>query len=515
MLKRLPIGKQDFPSLIEGGFLYVDKTQLIHTLTQKAPYIFMARPRRFGKSLLVSTLITLFKGQKEYFKNLWIEDKVDWKIWPVVHIDFNKMDYLNLPLEEELARTIDEEAAKNGVQLHQTGAKSKFAELLGLLGKSVVLIDEYDKAITDCIENHAAERMHHHIDILKNFYGTLKSADPYLHFVFITGVSKFGKVSIFSDLNNLYDATEDQSLAQITGWTQTELETNFMPYLTAVAQETKQDISTILQAVKNWYNGYSWDGVTTLYNPFSILNYLNSGGTLRNYWFSTGTPTFLTKMLRQKQMPSYRFEDIVTDSIILDSADVSNIDLDALLLQTGYLTIKSIERNNDRLTYHLTYPNQEVKQAFLKYILAEYLQLPPQQANNTYTQKIQTALVNEDLSQFFEILHSIYAAVPYQITGDKESYFHSILHVVLSLTGYLVYSEIPTNKGRMDAVLDIGQSIYIFECKLHDSEQTALQQIKNNDYAQRFQQSGKKIVLVGIAFSAIDKNIKNWVSEVV
>jgi hypothetical protein len=179
------------------------------------------------------------------------------------------------------------------------------------------------------------------------------------------------------------------------------------------------------------------------------------------------------------------------------------------------LTIKSIERNNDRLTYHLTYPNQEVKQAFLKYILAEYLQLPPQQANNTYTQKIQTALVNEDLSQFFEILHSIYAAVPYQITGDKESYFHSILHVVLSLTGYLVYSEIPTNKGRMDAVLDIGQSIYIFECKLHDSEQTALQQIKNNDYAQRFQQSGKKIVLVGIAFSAIDKNIKNWVSEVV
>jgi hypothetical protein len=515
-MKKLPIGKQDFPSLIGDGYLYVDKTEQIHRLLQAGPYLFLSRPRRFGKSLLVSTLHEIFRGNKTPFQGLWIEDKITWEPYPVIRVDFNQMDYLSNPLPIELDKQMEANARDNNVRLTQADYKGKFVELLETLSsadrKVVVLIDEYDKAITDFL-GEEEERIQENVRTLKNFYATLKSLDRCIHFVFITGVSKYGRVSIFSDLNNLNDITMNPDFSCLLGWSEEEVLANFQPYMERAGRDIGMPMPKLLEAVRFYYNGYSWDGKNTVYNPFSLLNFF-ADRRFANYWFTTGTPSFLTRLLKKRQITAYELESVSGSEALLESADVSAIDPVSLLFQTGYLTIKRIDASNPlRQRYHLSYPNEEVKSSFLKNLLAEYTDKPVFLTEHTYTDKMRDALEAGDLEAFFRVLSSLFASIPYQIAGTQESYFHTVVHVVLTLTGFVVHSEIPTNQGHMDAVLDTGGRVYVFEFKLRERAEAALGQIRAKGYPERFRSAGKPLTLVGVAFDVEAKNVQEWKAE--
>lgn len=513
-MKKLPIGRQDFASLIGDGNLYVDKTAHIFRLIQSGTYIFLSRPRRFGKSLLVSTLKEIFEGNRAVFRGLWIEDKITWERYPVIHVDFNQMDYRSRSLESAISQQMDENAARNGLELSaEKSSKQKLEELLQTLSngkKVVVLIDEYDKAITDFLDYNEGERLQENVRTLKNFYSTLKSLDRCIHFAFITGVSKYGKLSIFSDLNNLYDISNSTAFSDLLGWTEAEVLANFEAHLQQAEQVIGLPMPRLLEAMRRFYNGYSWDGETTVYNPFSLLNFF-SNQQFGNYWFTTGTPSFLTHLLKKKRIPAYELEHISGDGILLDSADVTAIDPISLLFQTGYLTIKKIDKSDPtRPRYLLSYPNEEVKISFLKNLLADYVDQPVFHTTYTYTDKMRDALQAGDFDTFFEVLSSLFASIPYQITATHESYFHTVVHVVLTLTGFITHSEIATNRGRMDAVLDTGKHIYVFEFKLRESADEALAQIREKGYPERFRAAGKPLTLVGVAFDVEQKNVKAW-----
>lgn len=516
-MKKLPIGLQDFPALIEGGYLYVDKTEQMHRLLLAGKYLFLSRPRRFGKSLLISTLHEVFRGNQTPFKGLWIEDKIAWEPYPVIRVDFNQMDYRKQPLEVALSRQMDDIAGQYNLDVpKEWTSKDKFSHLLETLGsgpkKVVVLIDEYDKAITDFL-GEEEERIGENVRTLKNFYATLKSLDRCIHFVFITGVSKYGRVSIFSDLNNLFDISTDRAFATLLGWTEQEVMANFQPHLQRVAEEVGLPMPALLEEVRKYYNGYSWDGANTLYNPFSLLSFLQSK-RFANFWFTTGTPSFLTNLLKKRKITAYELERVSGSEALLESADVNAIDPVSLLFQTGYLTIKKIDSSQPtRPKYFLSYPNEEVKNSFLKNLLADYADKPVFLTENTYTDKIREALEAGDLESFFRVLSSLFASIPYQIAGTQEAYFHTVVHVVLTLTGYVAHSEIPTNQGRMDAVLDTGERVYIFEFKLRESAEAALGQIRAKGYPERFRVAGKPLTLVGVAFDAEAKNVREWKAE--
>lgn len=516
-MQKLPIGVQDFPALLRDDFLYVDKTEHIHRLMGAGKYLFLSRPRRFGKSLLISTLREIFRGNKALFKGLWIEDKINWEAYPVVRVDFNEMDYRKQPLEHALSKQMDEVAGQYKVDVpKEWTSKDKFSHLLETLGsgerKAVVLIDEYDKAITDFL-GEDEERIRDHVRTLKNFYGTLKSLDRCIHFVLVTGVSKIGRVSIFSDLNNLQDVTTFDDFAELCGYTQSELETCFSPWIEKTARSLNVGQDPLLDRIRSYYNGYSWDGKRRVYNPFSILNFFASGGDFRNYWFATGTPTFLTQLLRKQAIPAHQLDVFYASDFTLESADVHNIGFPALMFQTGYFTIRAVKRGLESPTYTLAYPNEEVRMTFLQYILAEYVQQPVDVADVTLIQRMRRFLSEGDLPNFFDLLSSIFASVPYQITRTEEAYFHSVTHVVLALTGHVVHSEIPTNQGRMDAVLDAGERMYIFEFKLRESAGAALNQIRERGYPERFRVAGKPLTLVGVAFDVEAKNVREWKAE--
>jgi hypothetical protein len=516
-MKKLPIGLQDLPGLISDGYLFVDKTEQIHRLMQAGKYLFLSRPRRFGKSLLVSTLHEIFRGNKALFKGLWIEDKIDWAPYPVIRVDFNAIDYRVQSLEHALSRQMDDIASRHGLEIpEEWTSKDKFSHLIETLGsgdkKVVVLIDEYDKAITDFL-GEDEERIPENVRTLKNFYSTLKSLDRCIHFVFITGVSKYGRVSIFSDLNNLNDVSTHPDFAVLLGWTQEEMERYFDNRLSDLARHFNLDRADLLEKIRAYYNGYSWDGEHRVYNPYSLLNFFHHR-TFRNFWFTTGTPTFLTKLLRQQLIPAYELENFRANDFMVESADVHHVGLPALMLQTGYFTIKKITLSQDLSPlYHLGYPNREVRLSFLQNILAAYLDRPVDVTDVTLTQHMRRFLTEGDLPNFFALLSSIFASVPYQITRTEESYFHSVTHVVLALTAHVVHSEIPTNQGRMDAVLDAGERVYIFEFKLRDSADDALAQIREHGYPERFRAAGKPLTLVGVAFDTEAKNVREWKAE--
>ncbi|SFF05798.1 ATP-binding protein [Thermoflexibacter ruber] len=511
-MKKLPLGVQDFKKIIEGNYLYVDKTAFIYQLINSASYLFMSRPRRFGKSLLISILQELFRGHKALFAGLWIEDKLAWEAYPTIVIDFNTMSYKEKPLIDELSKQLLLQAKEYEITLKEDNYKHQFTELIRSLSKKykkrvVVLVDEYDKALTDMLE--LPDRLDENRRTLKNFYSTIKSEDPYLHFVLLTGVSKFGKISIFSDLNNLLDLTLDQSLTCLFGYTQQELEHYFMPHLEQASKRLATPLPDLLETIKYWYNGYSWDGKNTLYNPFSILSFFYHA-RFSNYWFDTGTPTFLTKLLKERKTPSYQLDNLLSDEMGVSYADPERIDAISLLFQTGYLTIKEADWRAAPPALTLSYPNFEVKESFLKYLLAEYTNFRPNEISTDILARIKKAILGQDWEDFFDVLHAVFASVPYQIFKTEEAYFHSLTHVVLKLTDMVVFSEVVTNRGRMDMVLSTPTHIYIFEFKTKGTAGEALAQIIQQGYAERFATEGKEIALVGVVFDSENKGVKEW-----
>ena len=512
-MQKLPIGIQFFDSLREGNFLYVDKTEQIHRLINTGNFVFLSRPRRFGKSLLVSTLQHLFLGHKEFFQGLWIEDKIDWRPRPVLVINFNDLDYREQSLATALTNHLDRLAAENQIQLQAEHYKEKFQELIVRLSaeqKIVLLIDEYDRAITDLLEDE--QKVAEHIVTLKNFYSVLKTtAANHLHWTFLTGISKYGKLSLFSDLNNLLDITLDERFATLVGYTQEELERYFPDRIDALAQRFAVSRAEIVEAIRFWYNGFSWDGKQTLYVPFSTLVFFELQ-TFENHWFSTATPTFLIKLLRQKQLPAYALERLRADNTLLDSADVTNINIIALLFQTGYLTVKRVHPSLRGTRYDLGYPNHEVAQAFQQYLLAEFINVSTSQIGTLLLADLQEALEGEQIERFITILNAIFAGIPYTLFLPEEAYYHSIVYLVLKLLGFSILAEPLTSQGRIDALLELPDKIYILEFKM-SSAQIALDQIRARGYAQAYRASGKPIVLIGIAFDKEKRTIGDWKSE--
>lgn len=369
-LQKLPIGIQSFAKLRQEDCLYIDKTEAIHHLTTRGGrYYFLSRPRRFGKSLLVSTLKELYSGNQTLFKGLWIEKQWDWnKKHPVIALSFANIGYRTLGLETALHRELMQQAQQHQIHLSHTDSIAlMLAELLKTLAtqhsRVVLLIDEYDKPLIDYLDDLHQARENQ--KVMKTFYSVLKDSDDYLELILITGVSKFSKVSIFSDLNHLFDLTLDYKAATLLGYTQAELEHYFAPYLPAVEQHLSLNRTQLLAELRKWYNGYTWDLKNSVYNPFSILSFFQHQD-FRNFWFESGTPSFVPKLMYQKQL--YRLESLWVDELSLGNFDLAELQVIPVMFQTGYLTLKS---RDTRGMYWLDYPNYEVKRAMLTYLLAE------------------------------------------------------------------------------------------------------------------------------------------------
>ncbi len=510
MKKRLALGHQEFSEVIGNNCIYVDKTEDIYKLIENGSYYFLSRPRRFGKSLLANTLKELFLGNKELFKGLWIYDKWNWeKKHPVIKISFSLMDYIQHGLFVAINFELDKIAKTHNLILQSSTNGDKFIELITKLsssqGQVAVIIDEYDKPIIDYMDD--IPQAEENLKILKNFYSILKDADKNLRFLFITGVSKFSHISIFSDLNNLTDITIDSKYAKIVGWTKDEVEKNFPDHIKDVAETFKDVFPNIMLQMKKWYNGYSWDGKTKVYNPVSLMNFFDKQ-VFRNYWFSTGTPTMLMKIIKNRQLTAFDIEKTYISSDILDKYDFANINFKSLLFQTGYLTIKEYDIYLDEIT--LGYPNQEVDKSFSVHILSE---LSSRKLDDTYNllRKIKQSVFQNDIDNFIKNINIIFKNIPYTIVDDKEKYFHSLFYLIIKMLGFDIESEVITIDGRIDAVIKTENNIFILEFKINQSAKKAIDQIKSKEYATKYTDDNRQISLIGINFDTEKMKIEDYI----
>lgn len=515
-MKYLPSDVSTFSTMITGNYLYVDKTQIIYKLFSGGDrYYFLSRPRRFGKSLLISLLKELFLSNRKLFTNLWI-DTADyaWNYHPVIHLDFSIIaNATPEQLSINLAWTIDTIAQEYEIDTrHAPSAEAKFNMLITHLAKRhgpnsvVVLVDEYDKPLIDHLQD--SDVAHRQRSILKNFYGVLKGVDEHLRAIFITGVSKFSKTSIFSGINNLNDISLDAEVAQLLGYTQEEISRNFSEYIADIAQEQGTSSSEILEGMRTWYNGYRFsDADIKVYNPFSILYYLKKKKFL-NFWIESGTPFFLIKLLKKEFTFLENLETAELSRNSLGTFDIDQIPLVTLLFQTGYLTITDYDAATDKFT--LGYPNLEVKESFNKYIVAALTKSHTPAIEKAVSQLV-AALKNDDIDTFCSVLESLFANIPYNLHIEQESYFHSLFQFLGTLLGLEIQSEVLTDKGRIDLVITTQSTVFVFELKFDAQAEQALQQIEKQKYYERYTIKRKKIMLVGLAFNYVDnKLVLDW-----
>ncbi|SEA66334.1 PD-(D/E)XK nuclease superfamily protein [Arachidicoccus rhizosphaerae] len=503
MLRKYPIGIQSFREIRQGGYVYIDKTKIIHRLVETGKYYFLSRPRRFGKSLLVDTIEELFTGSKELFEGLWIHDKWDWtQTNPVIHFDFSSIGVNTGGLEAAIYGALEDNAGRLGVTLTKKGYDLQFKELIekaSAKGQVVILIDEYDKPIIDFLEE--PEEVDANRSVMKSFYSILKGSDKHIRLLLITGVSQFSQVSIFSDLNNLRNITLSQQYGDIVGITQTELETAFAPEITELSK-TNPDI---VAQIKDWYNGYTWNLKTWAYNPFSLLNFM-AEPVFRNYWYATGTPTFLFKLL--KKMALYDIESIEMGSLELSDFNVEKPSPGALLFQTGYLTLKSISPDGD--VFELGFPNREVKASLLDGLLSTYRETYPV-GSIANVAKIKTALRNGDIGGLISQLNSLVTTIPYDHwNAGTESIFTVVTFLAFKLAGIDVHTEVHSAKGRCDVLAMTERYIYVIELKLDGTAEEALQQIKDKGYLQPYVADTRKKLAVGITFSSEKREVSQY-----
>ena len=503
MKKLLPIGISDFKKLREENFIYVDKTKYIYKLiTEGGGYYFLSRPRRFGKSLLISTLEYLFKGERELFKGLYIQDKFNWEeVYPVIRIDFSKDILKKEDYKKRVIQELEKNYINNGIEMLEKGEDeiSLFEKLIITIYKSygkqvVVLVDEYDKPILDLIEY--IKQAQNIRKQLKAFYSVLKGLDKYIRFVLITGVSKFSKVSLFSGLNQLEDISLNKEYGNICGYTQKELELYFKDYLDNLN----------LEEIKEWYNGYYFLQ-DTLYNPFDMLLYLKNK-VLRNYWYETGKSEFLFKLLKTRNYELPYLNKLYYTSDILDKFDLEYISIEALMFQTGYLTIKEVKQIQLEEMYLLDYPNKEVRQSFNRdlvfYITKSY------HTDRIYNLKI--AIINEEIEKIKEQIEIFINSISYNILRNEYVYQAAIYGLIYS-TGFNVIIEDNTSKGRIDLTILLNKSIaYIIEFKVLKDEKEKgkdLKQIKEKEYYKKYL-NYDKIYIIGIELDKIKKQIVNF-----
>ncbi len=508
-MKNLPIGIQTFQEIRdqEQNYIYIDKTDLVYKLINRGKYYFLSRPRRFGKSLFLDTIKDIFEGKKEFFEGLYIYDKWDWETtYPVIKISFGAGVTKSV---EDLDKTIlyiineNQERLKLECQ-YKDSVKNCFLEIIKRAyqkynQKVVILIDEYDKPILDNITN--KELSTDIRDRLKNIYSVIKDSDQYVKFAFLTGVSKFSRVSLFSGLNNLEDISLDERYATICGYTHNDIKSHFKERLDGVD----------LEELKKWYNGYNFLG-EGVYNPFDILLFFSKGKSYRNYWFETGNPSFLIEILKRKNYFLPKLEDIAVSESDLGSFDVDDIKIETLLFQTGYLTIKKVETIFNRRIYKLTYPNLEVRSALnetiFRYLLSD---------DSMQVMPILVAIQDKNMKKFEQSIHQLFASLPHHSYSKNniqnyEGYYANVIYSYLTGLGIGFISEDVTNLGRIDLTIttpDMSQ-VYIIEFKVVDNANQngkALEQIKEKKYHEKYLNIAKEIIIIGIEFSKKDRNI--------
>jgi len=509
-MKKLPIGIQTFEKIRDKSenYVYIDKTKIALDLIESGGgYYFLSRPRRFGKSLFLSTLKAIFQGKKELFEELYIYDKWDWNTkYPIIHISFgagvlNSCDRIKAHIKDIL------EINQKSLDIECKDSQNLAICFKDLIEKSyekysqkvVILVDEYDKPILDNIDNVEMAKVAR--EELKNIYSVIKDSDEYIKFTFLTGVSKFSKASIFSGLNNIQDITLDCRYSLVCGYRQSDLESSFIEYLENVD----------LEKVKSWYNGYSW-GEESVYNPFDILLFLdNPKKEFKNYWFETGTPTFLMKLIETNNYFLPRLSNLVVGEQLLNSFDIENLDLEVILYQAGYLTIEKTEITPfETINYKLKLPNKEVKLSFNDFIIDR---LFGDRDKNSKKIDIYKALVDKDLESFKTSLISLFASIPYNnYTNNQmqnsEGFYATVIYVYLQSLGIEIIGEDVTNRGRIDLTIKFLNSIYIVEFKVDGKN--ALAQIKEKNYAKKYLSSKKDIYLVGIEFDTNERNISKF-----
>jgi len=500
-LRKLPTGIQTLSHIIEDNYLYIDKTKHAFELIENNRYIFLSRPRRFGKSLFLDTLHNIFEGNKHLFKHLYIYDKWNWnKKYPVIKISFNG----GIKDESSFKIKVQNIIQDNVERLHLTDfnftqADIDFANLIKQTYKKynspvVILIDEYDKPILDNLENTKQAIIIR--DILKDFYTQIKDNDQYIRFAMLTGISKFSKVSIFSGLNNLVDISLSPKYGDICGYTQEDIENQFLPYL--------QNVD--LEKLKQWYNGYNFLG-TTVYNPFDILLFITNELSYQNYWFETATPSFLLKLIKNQNYFLPDLENLEIDNSLANSFDIENISIETLLLQTGYLTIKEVTTEFDIITYKIGFPNKEVTIALTNYLSDYFLNT---RVKTLIKKDILKTLHNGNLQDIEPIITRLFASIAYNNftnndIANYEGFYASVLYAYFASLGLKLIAEDVTNQGRIDLTIQCNNRTFIFEFKMQGND--PLEQIKAKKY---FQKYTGECYIIGIIFDRNQRNITSF-----
>lgn len=511
---KYPIGIQDFVKLRQGGFAYVDKTKFVYKLADEGSYYFLSRPRRFGKSLFLSTLEAYFLGRKELFEGLAIYDmEKEWKSHPIFYIDLNTANFRDEnSLYEVLNSHVSVWEEKYGAREYETTLALRFKGVIARAAEKegrgvVILIDEYDKPILQTLRNQELQEKHR--SLLKSFYSVLKTQDRYIRFAFITGVTKFGKVSVFSDLNNLMDISMDQRYISICGMTQNELLYNFREGIEQLGEAYGDTEEETLNKLKIRYDGYHFEENTVgIYNPFSVLNTL-AKLRYKDYWFETGTPTFLVDLLK---MHNYRLLDITREKVsgdVINSVDSMSTNPIPVIYQSGYLTIKGYDERFKK--YRLGFPNKEVEEGFLNFLLPLYTSA----GNNSpfmvdeFVQDVESG----NPERFMQRMKAFFADTSYQVVGNAELYFQNAMYLVFKIMGFYTQVERPTSDGRIDAIIQTPDYIYIIECKLDRTADEALRQINDSNYAAPFAMDKRLIYKIGVNFSSQTRGVEQWVIE--
>ena len=511
--QNLPIGIQNFESLRKDDYLYVDKTAFVYKLVTTGRYYFLSRPRRFGKSLLLSTLHAYFEGKRELFEGLAISNlEQKWEAYPILHLDLNTRNYKDAEaLPGILNEYLEKWEALYGDEKRNRVLEERFTYVIeqafAKTGRRVViLVDEYDKPMLQAIGNEALQEAYR--NTLKAFYGALKSCDQYIKFAMLTGVTKFGKVSVFSDLNNLKDISMRKDYHEICGITEQELQDNFQPYVSRMADELEMSAEEVLKKLARLYDGYHFvPNSPGLYNPFSVLNAFDANA-FGSYWFETGTPTYLVQLL---QLHNYSLERMANEYVtedILNSVDVASTNPIPVIYQSGYLTIKGYEP--EFRNYRLGFPNEEVEDGFFRFLLPYYASV-----NRTETafhiQKFVEEMRTGQPEAFLNRLTCFFADTPYELIKDRENHYQNVLFILCKLLGVYVRAEYRTSQGRIDLVLQPKDYTYIIECKLDGTAEQALQQISDKSYALPFSTGDTKVFRIGLNFSSETRNIEKWV----
>jgi hypothetical protein len=506
-MQKLPVDISSFAELRRLQYLYIDKTEYIYRMVTGGRRFFLSRPRRFGKSLLVSTLKELLAGHRELFEGLWIaQSDFPWEKHAVITLDFSMLLADNVEtfrnrLQDELIRI----AHNLNIFLEVKGNSPDIAlkQLVYALhkeyGRVAILIDEYDSPIVRALDNPLLVTGIH--NEIQHFFAIIKGLDAELQFVFITGVSSFAKAGLFSGINNLRIATLREEFAAICGYTDSEVDVHFSDYIALWANEEQISRTELRANIRHWYNGYHFGHhVTSVYNPFSLMNALESK-SFKNFWFESGAPTFLIKQLRD-QLRHHDYQMLIPEEIIaseesLGIFDIEKMPLTTLMFQTGYLTITDYEKKQ-RL-YTLGYPNQEVKNALQTYFLEVFAHLGRRDAD-TLPYLLYLALNKGDIEQAVDLLKQLFAHIPYQLHIKEEKFYHALLQIACSAAGIKAQSEYSTSHGRIDLIMELPQCLYVAEIKFNSSASSALEQIDERRYYERFSSEQKPITLLGLAF---------------